>query len=283
MNKEIDALQLNDLGRVPLERVPFLGHFSRDFWNNFDSLIGYGGLEYAALEFITSRNGVVDVHYDTEYTREVLSNNGVLVVAEHPDFFHDVFSIIGALPTRPKEETSIVALLDNCGIGRNFSEHLIEIKINDRVEANSFSRKLWRKYCYEPPVFSVRDAIRTNFESINTVVSMVKSGKRVIFFPDGVRLGNGWQKAGLRRIVQDLKNTQSLIVFALANGSNKNLLCLTPLIRNMKPFHAEVHFSEPLSISQISQQTANRRELTAQCLENSYALWALSKTKFKTI
>ena len=274
MTNERLIRQQNDLDKVPFEKVPIIGSLARQFARHLDTEIGLKGLEQAARDLIESRGGSINVFFESTDTGNVLSQKSVLVIAEHPYLFNDTFPITAALPRRANEDTYVIGLADNAGIGPNFRQHLVPLYINDRPNQNASSRRIWHNVGYNPPLFDQKEAAFHNIENLRFASELLRKGKRVIIFPDGVFFNNQWSSAGVGRIITEVgEDSKSYVVFAISDIGNGDLLQLLPIFRDVVPYRALVRFSNPLETQTLLEQLNFNKISITEYLQTRYIQW----------
>ena len=215
----------------------------------FEELTRLEGLPSAAGE-ILARRGIFVTHIcEPKETFETLSDQPVLVIAEHPQHDLDGIAVLSGLP-KERDDTFVLASAGFLGFPPHLKEHIIPIYATAKKETNSLRLKIWRGLKLDPP--PPPDSKRRNLESLEKAAQAINNEHIVVIFPEAA---NGSWQSGLAFLAKRVLNTEVRIVFASIYGTDAldkwRILPQAKLL--LPPTNVALSFSMPYLFSDFTQ------------------------------
>lgn len=214
-----------------------------------DKKVGELGFQQTMMKVVKHCGNKLIIHHKTKDLDNILKNQPVIVVANHPAE-PDFISLIAALSARKDLYIIINSSLMN--IGPNLDKHFIPVHINHRLineNKNNFRLNLLLKF-HQTEILTGEEAHQKNINSINKASKKIKQGGLVIIFPTG-RLEDKWFP-GVGYLIKGVGNKKNaVIVKAYIKGSTDwDYLRLIPGLGKIFPA-IKIFFSQPKPVNEF--------------------------------
>lgn len=254
---------------IPFNELPVMGRAIR----RFDRSVGEKGVQETVANLIKRTGNNIEVVGRTERVEEILKNQAVLVVGNHP-YDIEPIPLLATLPNR--EDIFMLGSSDFLTVGSNSTGHLIPIYISDqaRDEGVKISARLGKWFRFGQR-YQWKEAHKRNLESIRQAGERLSEGNLVIIFPQGAKGDKEWS-SGIGHLVKGLETGNDIFYekVHISGTSNFDALRLIPGLRRALPV-IRVIYSEPQNISNIVGQENNPKRIR-DLLEDNYKSWLYS-------
>jgi len=256
-----------------LGQIPIVGKLFRDF----DKSAGENGIHKAVADVIKRTKTRIIVHGLIKETIEILKNQPVILVANHP-YDLELILLIAALPKR--DDIFTIVASDLMGAGPNTSSYFIPVFIHKYFDKGShkLSVKIAKLFRLGPRL-SPPKAHRVNVESMNRAIEIIKKGGLVIVFPEGIlKKGSPWFSGigYLLRAIYEKRN--AFYARAYIQGTSFfDILRLIPILRRFFPL-INVYFDRPKELPFVINAKEDPKEITKN-LQADYNRWIATLEK----
>jgi len=234
-----------------------------------DKKVGKLGFQQTMMKIVKRCGGKLIIHHKTKDINNILKNQPVIVVANHPAE-PDIISLIAALS--PRKDLYLIINSSLMNMGPNLDKHFIPVYVNHRFINKSkshFRLKLLMKFHHIEPINRKR-AHQKNIASIKQASKKINQGGLVVIFPGGSDSEDKWL-SGVGYLIKDIntKNNSYIIKAYIKGSSNWDYLRLIPGLGKIFPA-IKIFFSQPKPVNEFIKY--HPKEIT-QNLEVEFNKW----------
>jgi len=227
-----------------------------------------------------SRNFTINISNET---REVLKNEPVLLICNHPAQA-EALLLMAAIP--PRKKIYLIVMNNLWSILPALNKHLIPVYIGHRVDDHS--RSDWKfqllKKFHHLPQYSQEIAHQKNIKSIALAAQKIDEASLVGIFPAGGSENGRDFLPGVGHLVKNLKypNKTKIVMAHVSGTSSWDFIRILPFIGKLLP-EFKIEFSKALNATDFMGDNGRVISLHLQSVYDRWSLSFYSVPKFQKV